>query len=216
MRLTNRDIKQVGKVGLEYQEEALRLFLLRCMLSENGALHVLVLPESLPASTQEYFVSCWQSLARDLQTSAGRGKYLLAVVGSSSRSCLVFDAFRAHQRDPPQLRVERLRQQLASQCKIVWSQDACAGKSTFIHRDYGNRRAVVAVNEATTDFDIIDRLRDSRDWHSGAIVLALSPLVSSLRVDTLLFRILVLHQLLYADGKPFWLDQEILGLPSKG
>ncbi|CAE7900181.1 RNF213 [Symbiodinium necroappetens] len=200
-------------LGLDvlFQEEALRLFLLRCMLSDNGALHVLVLPESLPASTQEYFVTCWQRLARDLQTSAGRGKYLLAIVGSISRSCLVFDAFRAHQRESPQLRVERLRQQLVSRCKIVWSKDACAGKSTFIHQDCdnsGTRRTVVAVNEATTDIDIVCRLRDCRHWQSGAIILALSPLVSSLRLDTLLFRILVLRQLLYADGEPFWLDHE--------
>ena len=106
------------------EEEQLRLFLLRCMLSNS--LHVLLLPESLSYKAQEYFTSLWRFLVQELQASAGQKKYLLALV-VSQRSCLLLDFFRAYQQDPPQLRVDLLRTQIQERCTIVWSQTTCAG-----------------------------------------------------------------------------------------
>ena len=104
--------------------EHLRLFLLRSMLSQS--LHVLLLPESLSYKAQEYFLACWRWLVKELQASAGQKKYLLAIVGSQ-KSCLLFDALRAYQQEPPQMRIGALRRQLEEHCTIVYSRTACAG-----------------------------------------------------------------------------------------
>ena len=186
------------------QAEHLRLFLLRCLLTEN-CLHVLLLPENLSYSAQGYFLSMWRFLLQSLGASAGQRKYLLALVGSK-KDCPLFDAFRVYQQDPPQLRIAQLRQQL-EQCTLVWSKAPCAGKSKWIVQDVqrqGLERISVMLNEATRNADIISRLRECLPKRGrSALVLCPSPLVNSLDVDMLLFRLLVLRQLHHNDGKPF-------------
>ena len=188
------------------QPEQLRLFLLRCLLSEN-CLHVLLLPECLSYTAQEYFLSIWRSLLQSLGASAGQRKYLLALMGSK-KECFLFDAFRAYQQDPPQLRVAELRRKLEDRCTMVWSRTPCAGKSSWIQQDVHNQGLAcetVMFNETTRNPDVIGRLRERlwRHYRRSALVLCPSPLVPSLDVDMLLFRLLVLRQLLHNDGKPF-------------
>ncbi|CAK8993270.1 unnamed protein product [Durusdinium trenchii] len=188
------------------EEEQLRLFLLRCMLSNS--LHVLLLPESLSYKAQEYFTSLWRFLVQELQASAGQKKYLLALV-VSQRSCLLLDFFRAYQQDPPQLRVDLLRTQIQERCTIVWSQTTCAGKSTWVKHELQGRRLThtsVSLNEHTSELQLITQLQSCCRWRRGAIVLCISPLVQALWVDVVVFRLLVLRRLVHEDGTPFLLD----------
>ena len=187
--------------------EQLRLFLLRCLLSGDNSLHVVLLPESLSYQNQKYFLSTWRSLVQFLGASAGQKKYLLTLVSlTSSKDSLLFDAFRAYQQDPPQLRTADLRQHLGQDSIIVWSRTPCAGKTSWIEQDLERhyiQHTSLMLNEKTRGADIIAKLRESGRGGSAGLVLCPSPLVQSLDVDLLLFRLLILRQIPQTDGKPF-------------
>ena len=199
-------------VGLEETAapEQLRLFLLRCLLSPDNSLHVVLLPETLSYQNQKYFLSTWRSLVQFLGASAGQKKYLLTLVSLvSSKDSLLFDAFRAYQQDPPLLRTADLRQHLGEGSIIVWSRTPCAGKTSWIEQDLEQHyipHTSLMLNEKTKGADIIAKLRESGHGRRLGLVLCPSPLVQSLDVDLLLFRLLILRQIPQTDGKPFLYD----------